>query len=246
MQYLPGFISESLALALEAELDRFIAVAPPKLPFNKSRYGEFHKSGMQSTFPSDVPCWEVRLVIYNQQGHNLRPGPSADLAGACYRTEASLRFRTSTPLTALSERLSQTLAAIDLEAWNLARGHVAAAKREWATLAAAEKGTDVCFAGIFVLVNVFTGVHLDKKDIADGWAAMTVLGHFTDSHFYVPDRDARLPHKRKDVVLLRSRILRHFSEQFQILQGTGRYVLVHTNNQKVFDYLSERYHMIYF
>src|SRR5205814_224903 len=128
MQYLPGFISESLALALEAELNRFVVAAPPKLPFNKSRYDEFNKSGMRSVFSSNTPCGEIRLVIYNQQGHRQRPGPSADLAGACYRTEASLRFRTSTSLTALSERLSQALGAIDVEAWNLARGNVIAAK----------------------------------------------------------------------------------------------------------------------
>src|SRR5436309_2725876 len=103
MQYLPGFISESLDLRLEAQLDRFVAAAPPKLPSNKFRYVDFNKSGtVRSTFPLDTPCGEIRLIIYNQQGHNQRPGPSADLAGACYRTEASLRFRTSTCLSALT------------------------------------------------------------------------------------------------------------------------------------------------
>ena len=133
-----------------------------------------------------------------------------------------MQFRTSFSLTTLSERLSQAFAAVDRDAWDLARGHLITAKREWATLGVSEKGTDACFAGIFILVNTFTDVHLDGNDVKDGWAAMTVLGHFTDSHLYVPDLHARLPHRRADVVFLRSRILRHFSERFQILRGTGR------------------------
>ena len=98
-------------------------------------------------------------------------------------------------------------------------------KREWTTLGDAEKGTDVW---IFILVNVLTGkVHLADNDVIDGWAGMTILGHFTDSHLYVSDLDARLPHRRRDDVLLQSRILRHFSQPFRIVQNLGRYVLFH-------------------
>lgn len=245
MQYLPNFITEPLATALEEELDRLVTAAPPKLPVNKSRYNGFVSSKLQASFPTNTPCGELRLVIYNQQGHNDRPGPAADLAGTCYRTEAALHFRTSNPVTALSEKLSQTLAAVDMDAWNLARGLLIAAKREWSTLGAAEKGADACFSGIFILVNTFTDIHLDLNDVIDSWTIMTVLGHFTDSHLYVPDLNARLPHRRRHVVLLRSHILRHFSEQFQIIGGTGRYVLIHTNNQKVFEYLKQHYKLVY-
>jgi hypothetical protein len=39
-----AFVSESLAVALEVDLLRFVTSAPPKL---KTRYGEFNRSGMR-------------------------------------------------------------------------------------------------------------------------------------------------------------------------------------------------------
>src|ERR1700736_3142770 len=62
------------------------------------------------------------------------------------------------------------------------------------------------------------GIHFDNNDVLDVWAAMTVPCHFTDCHLYVPDLDACRPNRRR-VVFLRSHILKHGSEPFQILRN---------------------------
>ena len=62
------------------------------------------------------------------------------------------------------------------------------------------------------------GIHFDNNDVLDVWAAMTVPCHFTDCHLYVPDLDACRPNRRR-VVFLRSHILNHGSEPFQILRN---------------------------
>jgi hypothetical protein len=246
MQYLPNFVPENLALDLELELNRLVVAAPPKIPKNLSRYDGFQQWRINNLPSENTPCGELRLLIYNQTGHtHNRPGPSADLAGQCYRTEAALEFRRSKAMTALTERLSRALGAIDEKAWKLARGQVVAAKKEWASFASADIAKDSCFLGLFVLTNTFTLNHLDSNDVLDGWAAMAVLGHFSDAPLYVPQLKSKLPHQRRDVVFLRARILQHFSDAFKILSGVGRYVLVFTNHQSVFDYLSKHYQLIY-
>jgi hypothetical protein len=202
MQYLANFIPENLATALELELDRLVLAMPPKMSTNLARYDGFeHRRDRNLT--SDTPCGELRLLIYNQVGHsNDRPGPSADLAGQCYRTEAALEFKRSQAMTALTERLSRALGAIDRDAWKLARGQVVAAKKEWASLASADMGRDSCFTGLFVLTNTSTLKHLAFNDLIDGWAVMVVLGHFTHGPLYVPQLKAKLPHQRCDAVFL--------------------------------------------
>lgn len=246
MQYLANFVPENLALDLEQELDRLVVAAPPKLPNRLARYKGFLQWRAKNLPSEDIPCGELRLLIYNQLGHlNDRPGPSADLAGQSYRTEAALEFRRSNAMTALTERLSRALGAIDKAAWKVARGQVIAAKKEWAILASADIAKDSCFLGLFVLTNTFTLNHLDSNDLIDGWAAMAVLGHFSDAPLYVPQLKAKLPHQRRDVVFLRAHILQHFSDQFKILSGIGRYVLVFTNHQSVFDYLCKHYQLVY-
>jgi hypothetical protein len=245
MQYLPKFIPDGLATELERELDHLVHAEPPTLSNNLSRYKGFQTWRAANMGPN-VPCGELRFCLYNQQGHKGdRPGPSADLAGQCYRTEAALEFRTSNAMTSLTERLSRALGAIDHDIWQLARGQIVAAKKEWATFAASDIGVDTCFTGIFVLTNIFTLNHLDSKDLLDGLAAMAVLGHFSNAPLYVPQLKAKVPHQRQDVLFLRSRILQHFSDGFKILSGVGRYVLVFTNHQLVFDYLASKYELVY-
>ena len=246
MQYLPKFIPENLAMDLERELDRLVLAIPPKLSTNLARYDGFQDWCDRNLPSKNIPCGELRLLIHNQAGHgNDRPGPSADLAGQSYRTEAALEFKRSQSMTALTERLSRALGAIDKDAWKLARGQVIAAKKEWASFASADIGRDSCFTGLFVLTNTFTLNHLDSNDLIDGWAAMVVLGHFAHAPLYVPQLKAKLPHQRRDTVFLRSRILQHFSDEFRILSGIGRYVLVFTNHQSVFNYLSKHYKLVY-
>ena len=246
MQYLPNFIPENLAMGLELELDRLVLAIPPKISTNLARYDGF-QHWCDRNLPSEhTPCGELRLLIHNQVGHgNDRPGPSADLAGQSYRTEAALEFKRSEAMTVLTERLSRALGAIDKDAWKLARAQVMAAKKEWASFASADIARDSCFTGLFVLTNTFTLNHLDSNDLIDGWAAMVVLGHFEHAPLYVPQLKAKLPHQHRDTVFLRSRILQHFSDEFRILSGVGRYVLVFTNHQSVFNYLSKHYQLVY-
>jgi hypothetical protein len=187
------------------------------------------------------------LVIYNIQGHERhgRPTPAADFAGMCYRMDSAMKFRRSAAITQLSGLLSSALAAIDRHRWDEQRGYITAAKMEYGVLDAADKCPSQCFVGIFVLVNLFTGEHIDTNDVANGWAAMVVFGKFDGATLYVPQLQARVPNERRDVVYIRSRLLRHFSEQFQVLADRGRYVLVFTNHQAVFNYLSKHYRLIY-
>jgi hypothetical protein len=246
MQYLPGLVNEELALEVESELQQLVLIHSRNLnvPSNEARYGGFQE-WREATLPADTPCGEIRLVIYKMQGHDGRPTPAADLAGTCYKTDSAMKFRRSDAITQLSSNLSSALAVIDPCMWDKQRGNVMAAKKEYGVLEAADKCPVQCFVGIFILVNLFTSEHIDTNDVSDGWAAMAVFGKFDGAPLYVPQLQARVPHERRDVVFIRSRLLQHFSEEFQILAGGGRYVLVFTNHQAVFDYLSERYRLIF-
>jgi hypothetical protein len=239
MQYLPGLINEELALEVESELQQLILIHSRNLnvPSNEARYGGFQE-WREATLPADTPCGEIR-------GHDGRPTPAADLAGTCYKTDSAMKFRRSDAITQLSSNLSSALAVIDLRIWDKQRGNVMTAKKEYGVLEAADKCPFQCFVGIFVLVNLFTGEYIDTNDVLDGWAAMAVFGKFDGAPLYVPQLQAQVPHECRDIVFIRSRLLQHFSEEFQILAGGGRYVLVFTNHQAVFDYLSERYRLIF-
>ena len=111
-------------------------------------------------------------------------------------------------------------------------------KAQLATFGAQDHCSIQCFVGIFLLVNLFSGEHVDLNDIPDGWTAMVPLGNYEGGELYLPDIGVRLPYRPRDVVFFRSRLLRHFTDYFN---GVPRYVLVFTNNQGVFNFLSEKY-----
>jgi hypothetical protein len=246
MQYLPEFVDEKLALEVESELQKLVLAQARglEIPRNIARYDGF-ENWKRATLPPDTPCGEIRLSIYNMQGHPGRPVPSADFAGKSYKTESAMRFRRSDAITQLSTIISMALAVIDKPIWDKLRGHVMAAKKEYGTLEGGDQCPIQCFVGVFVLVNLFTREHVDANDIPEAWAAMVVFGKFNGATLYVPQLGAQIPHERRDLIYIRSRLLRHFSEEFKVLAGGGRYVLVFTNHESVFKYLSERYRLIY-
>jgi hypothetical protein len=246
MQYLPDFVGEKLALEVESELQKLVLAQAGELeiPINIARYDGFEE-WKRATLPLDTPCGEIRLSIDNMRGHTGRPVPTADFAGKGYKTESAMTFRRSDAITQLSTILSLTLAAIDKPIFDELRGHVLAVKKEFGTLVGGDRCPVQCFVGIFVLVNVFTREHVDTDDMPDAWAAMAVFGKFKGATLYVPQLGAQIPYERRDVVYIRSRLLRHFSEEFEVLAEGGRYVLVFTNHESVFKYLSEHYRLVF-
>jgi hypothetical protein len=98
--------------------------------------------------------------------------------------------------------------------------------------------------GIFV-VDSFTDEHFDENDVPDGWAVMIVLGRFREANLYLPQLGVKISPQRRDVIFIRSRVLRHLSEEFTNLDMHGRYVLVFTNDYKTFKYLSKRYYIVF-
>jgi hypothetical protein len=187
MQYLPGFVNEKLALEVESELQQLVLIQSRnlKVPSNEARYGGFEK-WREATLPQGTPCGEIQLVIYNMRGYDGRPTPAADLAGTCYKMDSAMKFRTSNAITQLLSFLSSALAVIDRCMWDEQRGYVMATKKEYGVLEAADKCPAQCFVGIFILVNLFTGEHIDTNDVVDGWAAMAVFGKFDGATLYVP------------------------------------------------------------
>ena len=91
---------------------------------------------------------------------------------------------------------------------------------------------------MFLFINLFPDEHVDLNYIPDGWSAMVLLGNYEGGELYLPDIGVRLPYRPRDVVFIRSRVLRHFSDYFK---GMTRYVIVFTNNQGLFNFLSEKY-----
>jgi len=244
MQYLPEFLSEELSQSMESELHRLIKVSPPTLP-SGTRYKRCHE--WRKSLPFDMPCGLYSYAIYPNQGHpNDCPHPSADSAGKSVRsTNAACILRLSPAMIELSTQLSLAFAAIDKPAWDMSRGMVMAAKEEYGVLAAMDRCETQCFVGIFVLVNVFTDEHFDDNDVPDGWAVMAVFGKFRGAPLYLPQLEIKVSHQRRDVIFLRSRVLQHLSEEFEILENDGRYVLVFTNDARTFKYLSKHYRLVF-
>ena len=130
VQYLSPFIPLDLATELEEQLQQLIEVSffnyhfsyatqaskphPPK----DQKYRHHNYDKCKAALPTGTPCGVLQLNIQHQRGHfHDAPGPSADSAGKCYRTEAATRFRTSSCVTRLSTLLSIALAAIDHDTW---------------------------------------------------------------------------------------------------------------------------------
>ena len=94
---------------------------------------------------------------------------------------------------------------------------------------------------MFLLINLFPDEHVDLNYIPDGWSAMVLLGNYEGGELYLPDIGVCLPYWLRDVVFIRSQVLRHFSDY---CKGVTRYVIVFTNNQGLFNFLSEMYNSI--
>jgi hypothetical protein len=91
-----------------------------------------------------------------------------------------------------------------------------------------------CFVGFHLVVNIFTTIHRDVKELPDGWVGMLVFGDYKDGHLFLPDLGIALPYKSGDVVFIRSWALKHFINAYQ---GTERYVIVFSTTKSIFDWL---------
>jgi hypothetical protein len=237
VQYLPTLVEENLAEELENALVHLVATSSLTIPESQTRYRYLKEWAAKNSVKD---CGVLQFTIYVNRGHaHSRPVASADSAGKCRDTEAASDFRLSSAVIKLSELLSVALHAIDKDYWQTCRERVEAAKVEFATLRAQDRCECQCFVGIFVGVNTFVNEHWDTEDVPKGWAAMVVLGKdFGKSQLYFPQLKAALAYERRDVVFFRSRLLQHLTEE---LTNTGRYVMVFTNREEVFQWLSERY-----
>jgi hypothetical protein len=242
MHFFPNFISDDLATAVESEILNLTQTISPPSP-SGTRYHRFPE--WKDSLPPGTPCGVYQYTVYPTRFQVNQPVLSADSASKSgENVNAAFTFQLSSAVTSLSEKLSCALAGIDLDIFDKFRAHVLAAKQEWAVLRAQDKCNSQCYIGVFVLVNVFTDEHLDDNDVIDGWAAMVALGKM-EALLYFSDLGAKIPYQRRDVIFFRSALLRHFSEEFKMMDKEARYVLVFTNDQRTFKYLSDHYELVY-
>jgi hypothetical protein len=235
IHYFNGLVKPELSDALINQLCGLTVKHPPQNPgTGESRHCGF--TAWKKSLPLGTPCGVLRLTLHNQAGHPVpvwHPSVSKHLiGGSSKQSAASLMFRSSQPIKDLSEYLSLIFAALDPVRWQRYRQAYLGLSDVY-PLRAMDGSRIQCFVGYYLLFNMLTTYHYDRKDPPDGWAAMVVLGKFNGANLCFPEIGVALPYQARDVVFVRSWALKHFIRRF----SGERYVIVFATSQHLLDWI---------
>ncbi|RPB01471.1 hypothetical protein L873DRAFT_1842436 [Choiromyces venosus 120613-1] len=162
----------------------------------------------------------------------LSQGPREVWAGGRQRTQALYQFLSILkPLSTLLEGVFQVTCP---ETFHIYKSVFNSLPKN-----DANRGIKDCL-GIWTLrgivLDAFTDVHVDLKDVCKGFCAIVPLGNFTGGNFCLPSLGISIPMVAGEVIFLKFHLIPHY-----VGQWTGhRFSLVHYTHQVVFDYVQEK------